>query len=100
MGSASAWAYQHPVADALISWALIRTGDTPSSPPSLTLEDVDYCVMHSPFVKMVRKGFARIFYQNHLRAKIRQSVRQVLPLVYVLCCFSSLCTCHCYAGLL
>ena len=53
-------------------------GDTTSSPPSLTLADVDYCVMHSPFVKMVRKGFARIFYQDHLRSKLRQSARQVL----------------------
>lgn len=81
VGSASAWAYQHLVADVSISSAHICTGDTPSSPPSLTLADVDYCVMHSPFVKMVRKGFARIFYQDHLRAKIRQSARQVLPLV-------------------
>ena len=54
-------------------------GDTPSGPPSLTLADVDYCVMHSPFVKMVRKGFARMFYQDHLRSQIRQSVRQVEP---------------------
>ena len=53
-------------------------GDTPTGPPSLTLADVDYCVMHSPFVKMVRKGFARIFYQDHLRADIRQSARQVM----------------------
>ncbi len=53
-------------------------GDMPSSPPSLTLADVDYCVMHSPFVKMVRKGFARIFYQDHLRAQLRQPARQVL----------------------
>ncbi|CAL5218963.1 g717 [Coccomyxa viridis] len=52
------------------------TGDMPSSPPSLTLADVDYCVMHSPFVKMVRKGFARIFYQDHLRAQLRQPARQ------------------------
>lgn len=52
-------------------------GEAPSGPPSLTLADVDFCVMHSPFVKMVRKGFARIFYQDHLRAQIRQSARQV-----------------------
>ena len=57
---------------------LCCTGYAPSSPPSLTLADVDYCVMHSPFVKMVRKGFARIFYQDHLRAQLRQSARQVL----------------------
>ncbi len=54
------------------------TGDTPSGPPSLTLADVDYCVMHSPFVKMVRKGFARMFYQDHLRSQIRQSVQVAL----------------------
>lgn len=53
-------------------------GDTLSGPPSLTLADVDYCVMHSPFVKMVRKGFARMFYQDHLRS-LRQSARQVAP---------------------
>ena len=53
-------------------------GDAPSGPPSLTLADVDYCVMHSPFVKMVRKGFARIFYQDHLRADIRRTARQVM----------------------
>ena len=53
-------------------------GNAPTSPPSLTLADVDYCVMHSPFVKMVRKGFARIFYQDHLRADIRQTARQVM----------------------
>ena len=34
--------------------------------------------MHSPFVKMVRKGFARIFYQDHLRADIRRTARQVM----------------------
>ena len=54
-------------------------GDAPAGPPSLTLADVDYCVMHSPFVKMVRKGFARIFYQDHLRADIRRTARQVMP---------------------
>ena len=53
-------------------------GETLSGPPSLTLADVDYCVMHSPFVKMVRKGFARIFYQDHLRAQLKQSAREVL----------------------
>ena len=53
-------------------------GNAPAGPPSLTLADVDYCVMHSPFVKMVRKGFARIFYQDHLRADLRRTARQVM----------------------
>lgn len=44
---------------------------------SFSLTDADFCVLHSPFVKMVRKGFARIFYQDHLRAKLRKRAQQV-----------------------
>lgn len=46
------------------------------SPPGFSLADVDFCVLHSPFVKMVRKGFARLVYQDHLRAKSRSQARQ------------------------
>ena len=42
-----------------------------------SLADADFCVLHSPFVKMVRKGFARLVYQDHLRAHIRRSASQV-----------------------
>jgi hypothetical protein len=45
--------------------------------PRFSLADADFCVLHSPFVKMVRKGFARLFYQDHLRAKVRQRAAQV-----------------------
>ncbi|BDA43888.1 Hydroxymethylglutaryl-CoA synthase, cytoplasmic [Coccomyxa sp. Obi] len=45
-------------------------------PPSFSLADADFCVLHSPFVKMVRKAFARLVYQDHLRAKSRHQALQ------------------------
>ena len=47
------------------------------SPPRFSLADADFCILHSPFVKMVRKGFARLVYQDHLRAKSRNQALQV-----------------------
>ncbi|EIE25697.1 hydroxymethylglutaryl-CoA synthase [Coccomyxa subellipsoidea C-169] len=46
------------------------------SPPRFSLADADFCILHSPFVKMVRKGFARLVYQDHLRAKSRNQALQ------------------------
>ena len=47
----------------------------PPPPPSaggalstFSLAEVDFCVFHSPFNKLVRKAFARLFYADHLRA--------------------------------
>lgn len=34
-------------------------------------------MLHSPFVKMVRKAFARLVYQDHLRAKSRHQALKV-----------------------
>lgn len=48
-------------------------------PPSFSLADADFCVLHSPFVKMVRKAFARLVYQDHLRAKSRHQALQAQP---------------------
>ena len=50
---------------------------SPGPPPPLgagggagafSLAEVDFCVFHSPFNKLVRKAFARLCYADHLRA--------------------------------
>jgi len=41
----------------------------PAGRPGFSLAEVDYCVFHSPFNKLVRKAFARLWYADHLRAR-------------------------------
>lgn len=54
--------------------ALARWSPGPPLPPgaggagAFSLAEVDFCVFHSPFNKLVRKAFARLFYADHLRA--------------------------------
>jgi len=40
----------------------------PAGQPGFSLAEVDFCVFHSPFNKLVRKAFARLWYVDHLRA--------------------------------
>ena len=50
------------------------------STSGFNLADADFAVLHSPFVKMVRKGFARLAYQDHLRSLARRTAsREVRP---------------------
>ena len=62
------------------------------STSGFNLADADFAVLHSPFVKMVRKGFARLVYQDHLRALARRTaaIQDVSPLRFSIVMFSIL----------
>ncbi len=60
--------------------SLLRCAGARVSTPGFSLADADFCVLHSPFVKMVRKAFARLAYQDHLRASARRAAEVLLPL--------------------
>jgi Hydroxymethylglutaryl-coenzyme A synthase C terminal len=42
-----------------------------AQPPPFSLDEVDYVVFHAPYNKLVRKGFARLVYHDHVRARQR-----------------------------
>ena len=56
---------------------------TPGGPVNCTerfgLDQVDYCCMHSPFHKLVRKAFARLSHIDHLRQQNPSSYQTTAP---------------------
>ena len=43
------------------------------SKAGFSLADVDFCIMHAPLAKMVRKGFARLAFQDEVRCRRLQN---------------------------
>lgn len=60
-----------PVSHALGSGDLGSPVGPIGTEPRFSLREVDYAVMHSPYNKLVRKGFARLVYHDHVRERAR-----------------------------